>query len=228
MKKFEIIHETDRYIAINKPALYSVEISDRYPSVVEAFKPTTVFVVHRLDVETTGALIVAKTEQAQSELRDLWQGRAVKKTYLALVLGETPPTGEIELSIERDNKNDRQKVVLLPSDRSRAAITMYTRLAVGEWQGEKVSLVECHPVTGRTHQIRVHLQSANHPILGDKIYGNKRSDNLSKELGINRQMLHAFSLVLPHEPPLVAKVPLDFNSTLTKLGIDLDKTNKTG
>lgn len=234
MEKFEIIHETDRFIAINKPAFYSVEISNNYPSVVEAFKPTIVFVVHRLDVETSGALIVAKTEQAQSELRDLWQGRAVKKTYLALVVGEMPKEGSIELGIERDNRNDRQKVALLATDRSRAAITTYRRLAVGSStplrvgeQGEKVSLVQCSPITGRTHQIRVHLQSAGYPMLGDKLYGNKHSDSMSKELGISRQMLHAQKLELPGQQPLIATIPDDFKSVLTQLGIDLDKANNS-
>ena len=220
----EILSATADYTVINKPAGFSVELSDRFPSVIGYLKEQNqpAFVVHRLDVETSGLVIVAKGASSAEELRQLWQGRVVKKTYLAVVAGETPEKGEIELAIERDNRKDRQRAVILFSDKSRVAITLYKRLVVGssttsrlkEWGSEKVSLVECHPVTGRTHQIRVHLQSLKHPILGDKLYSNKASEQLTKDLTINRQLLHAWKLELPGTAEFIAPLPEDFRTVL--------------
>ncbi|MEK9167425.1 MAG: RluA family pseudouridine synthase [Patescibacteria group bacterium] len=202
-----LIKETNDYFVINKPAGWSVEPHSNYPSVTDwldenysikskNLESDRFGIVHRLDVETSGVLIWAKNKLAQEDLQKAWQGRVIKKTYVALVAGEVPAEGSIELAIERDNQRDRQRAVLLPSLKARPAITNYKRLAVGEWEGEKLSLVQCQPVTGRTHQIRVHLQSIGHPIIGDKIYGSKLCDRLAQLLGINRQFLHAFSIEL--------------------------------
>ena len=226
-----LISETSDYYVINKPAGYSVEPHPNYPSITdwldEKYSIKTINrdadrfgIVHRLDVETSGVLIWAKNILAQEDLQKIWQGRAVKKTYLSLVVGETSPEGSVELAIERDNRNDRQRVVLLPSLKARPAITNYKRLAVGEWEGEKVSLVECHPVTGRTHQIRVHLLSTGHPIIGDGIYGSKFSDKLSDSLGLHRQFLHAWKIELD-DSQFVAPLPEDLEKVLQKLQINL-------
>lgn len=207
MENPNIIAENSDYYVIYKPAGYSVEPHQNYPSITDwlderyglkhIMSAADRFgIVHRLDVETSGVLIWAKTPSAQQDLQKLWQGRSVKKTYLVLVVGGSSTEGSVELNIERDNRNDRQRVALLPSVKSRPAITSYTRLAVGEWQGQKVSLLECHPITGRTHQIRVHLQSIGNPIIGDKIYGTKESDRLAEALGLHRQFLHASSIEL--------------------------------
>lgn len=227
----KIITETADYWVINKPAGYSVEEQNNLSSLFEWLHANYTFksimrdlerggVVHRLDVETSGVVIWAKTAQAQQELKTLWQGRQVKKTYVALVIGKTEPSGSIELSIERDNRNDRQKVALLPSERSRPAITTYTLQAVGEWEGKKLSLLEVHPITGRTHQIRVHLKAIGHPIIGDKIYGEKATDELAHSLGLNRQFLHAWRLELPHSHLYQAALPMDLENVLEKIKID--------
>lgn len=226
-----IISETCDYYVINKPAGYSVEPHSRYPSITDwlddqyhiksiASGADRFGIVHRLDVETSGVLVWAKNELAQKDIQKTWQGRAVKKTYLALVTGEIQPEGSIELAIERDNRNDRQRVVLLPSLKARPAITNYTRLAVGEWEKEKVSLVECHPVTGRTHQIRVHLQSIGHPIIGDRVYGSKLSDKISDSLDLHRQFLHAWKIELD-DTQYVAPLPEDLVRVLQSLKINL-------
>lgn len=225
-----IIQETSDYFVINKPAGYSVEPHPNYPSIsdwldslyrIYAMKDMDRFgIVHRLDVETSGVLIWAKNKLAQEDLRKTWQGRVVKKTYLALVVGETAAEGSVELSIERDNRRDKMRVTLLPSAKARPAITNYQRLAVGEWEGEKVSLVECNPVTGRTHQIRVHLQSTGHPIVGDKLYGSKLSDALADSLGLARQFLQAWQLKLDgniYQAPL----PEDLSQLLNQLNIKI-------
>lgn len=238
MVKPTLIAETVDYFVINKPAGYSVEPHDRYPSITDwlrehyGFKPimneaNRWGIVHRLDVETSGVLIWAKTELAQIELQKLWQGRQVKKTYLALVAGETLAEGDIEVSLERDNRNDKQRVALLPSAKARPAITEYTRLAVGdsakiENPNSKiynlVSLLECHPITGRTHQIRVHLNYLGHPIIGDKLYGNKLSDRIAAELKLDRHWLHAASIILDGRE-FTALLPADLKSTLKLCGI---------
>src|SRR3989344_7078784 len=226
-----LISETSDYYVINKPAGYSVEPHLNYPSITDWLDEHNSIktnnrdadrfgIVHRLDVETSGVLIWAKNILAQEDLQKIWQGRAVKKIYLSLVVGETSSEGSVELAIERDNRNDRQRVVLLPSLKARPAITNYKRLAVGEWEGEKVSLVECHPVTGRTHQIRVHLLSTGHPIIGDGIYGSKFSDKLSDSLGLHRQFLHAWKIELD-DSQFVAPLPEDLEKVLQKLQINL-------
>lgn len=225
-----LITENADYYVINKPAGYSVEPHPNYPSIsdwldslyrIHTIKDMDRFgIVHRLDVETSGVLIWAKNKLAQEDLQKTWQGRVVKKTYLALVVGETPEAGSIELSIERDNRHDKMRATLLPSAKARAAITNYRRLAVGEWEGEKVSLVECSPVTGRTHQIRVHLQSIGHLIVGDKLYGSKLSDKLAENLSLTRQFLHAWKIELDgnvYQAPL----PEDLSQVLNQLNMKI-------
>lgn len=226
MAEPNIITQTTDYLVINKPAGFSVEQAPSAPSLYDWLDQNDGFkdiihhlerggVVHRLDVETSGVVIWAKTSDAQAQLKTLWQGRQVEKTYLALVVGECPKSGIIELPIERDNKNDRQKVALLPSSKARPAITNYQRLAVGEYGEKKLSLVEVHPITGRTHQIRVHLKATGHPIIGDKLYGEKATDELAASLKLERQFLHAWKIkLLNHE--YEAPLPADLASALEK------------
>ncbi len=164
-------------------------------------------------------ILWAKTASAQSRLREQWQGRAVKKTYLALVTGSTEPSGTIEYALERDNQNDRQRVALLPTAKSRPAITHYKSLAHGAIGERSVSLIELHPVTGRTHQIRVHCKAIGHPLVGDKLYGEKSSTEVARLAGLDRQFLHAASLELPDHHPFSTPLPPDLADCLEKCGI---------
>lgn len=226
-----ILAETEQYFVINKPAGMATEpsadgptlrdwlIDQDYIKVGEWGEDERYGVVHRLDTNTSGVVLWAKNAKAQMMLRALWQGRQVKKTYLALVAGITEPTGTIELSIERDNQNDRQRVALLPSPKSRPSITHYETLAtakVGEWN---VSFVKAQPVTGRTHQLRVHFKAIGHPIIGDKRYGEKASDELGKNLKLDRQFLHAFELCLPDKKCYRAPLPPELDQALRTVGI---------
>ncbi len=146
------------------------------------------------------------------------------------MVGDTPKEGSIELAIERDNRRDKMRVTLLPSAKARHAVTSYRRLAVGclrtkqvannDLQQLTVSLLECHQVTGRTHQIRVHLQSIGHPIVGDKIYGSKMSDLLAKSIGLDRQFLHAWRLELD-DSIYQSKLPDELKEILTQLNIGI-------
>lgn len=214
-----IISETLEYFVINKPANMAVEPPSREKTLLDwllknkkisqkLFAPDSRFgVVHRLDTDTSGVLIWAKNPSAQENLKQLWQGRVVKKTYLALVVGESPQNGTIELPLIRDNKNDKQAVAWLNDQRARSAITEYERLAVGRVGNTICSLVRVHPITGRTHQIRVHLKAIGHPIVGDELYGEKSTEAVAKALKLNRQFLHAAQLCLPNTDCYTAPLP---------------------
>src|ERR1700675_811667 len=137
-------------------------------------------IVHRLDKETSGCLVIAKTDEAHRGLSEQFEQRSVEKIYLALVAGRMRKNaGTIEESIGR-HPVDRQRMST-GSRRGRAAKTEYRVLS----SSDEMSLVECKLHSGRTHQVRVHLQHLRHPVLGDKIYGKKHVRTFQ------RQMLHA-------------------------------------
>mgnify|MGYP001101231844 CR=1 FL=1 len=143
-------------------------------------------IVHRLDKETSGCLVVAKTDQSHAGLSALFERRDIRKTYLALVAGRPrKPSGRIEIPIAR-HRIHRQKMAADESGRGRTATTEYRMVTTSG----RVSLIECHPLTGRTHQIRVHLKHLNCPVLGDPVYGRRES--------FSRQMLHAWKLEFLH------------------------------
>jgi 23S rRNA pseudouridine1911/1915/1917 synthase len=202
----DLIYDDENYFVVNKPAGMAVERPAKTTTLIEAltnqkiinptiWKPDERYgVVHRLDSDTSGVIILAKNQETQAKLKLLWQGRTVKKKYLALAAGSAELSGQIELSIERDNKNDRQVIAWLQSSKARPAITSYQKIGEGRIGENPVSLLEVHPITGRTHQIRVHLKAINHPIVGDRLYGDKRSIELAVAAGLNRQFLHAASL----------------------------------
>lgn len=229
----EIISETADYYIINKPAGFACEPPSNGPTVRDWLlehnkvdgniwdEDTRYGIVHRLDTDTSGVLIWAKTPSAQAKLRLLWQGRAVEKNYLALVAGEIGENGTVELPIMRDNKKDRQSVAFFPDQKARPAITSYERLAVGEIHHNLVSLVRAHPVTGRTHQIRVHMKAISHPVVGDKLYGEKSSDVIAQDLGLSRQFLHAQSIVFDGTR-YEASLPPELQTAINLCGIALE------
>jgi 23S rRNA pseudouridine1911/1915/1917 synthase len=141
-------------------------------------------VVHRLDRETSGVLAYAKTAVAQQTLKDQWRARETLKLYLALVEGRVqPPAGIIDAPLGHDPNDPRKRAVIEDGDRA------YTEYQVREEYGEEAALLEVQIQTGRTHQIRVHLEAIGHPVLGDTLYGHP------SEL-IGRQALHAWRLGL--------------------------------
>ncbi|HUD21202.1 MAG TPA: RluA family pseudouridine synthase [Candidatus Saccharimonadales bacterium] len=232
MNEPSIITETDDYFVINKPAGWGVEPPSHGDTILDwltANKKITKSdwpedsrygVVHRLDTDTSGVLLWAKNPAAQEKLKLLWQGRQVEKTYLALVIGECEKEGTVELALARDNKNDRQKVVWVGE--GRPAITTYKTIGTVTVGEKAVSLIEAHPITGRTHQIRVHMKAIEHPIIGDKLYGDKNTDRLAESLGIKRQMLHAWKLKLPDTAEYSAILPADFSAALKLLHFYLE------
>src|SRR3984893_11987819 len=144
-------------------------------------------IVHRLDKDTSGCLVIAKNDEAHRELSVQFADRTVEKIYLALVAGKLRKTaGVIEEKIGR-HPVDRQRMSVT-SRRGRTAKTEYRVLH----SSDEVSLIECRLHSGRTHQIRVHLHHLGHPVLGDKVYGARLAKNFL------RQMLHAWKLGFEH------------------------------
>jgi 23S rRNA pseudouridine1911/1915/1917 synthase len=155
-------------------------------------------IVHRLDKDTSGVLVVAKNDKAHAALTSVWNSDAVEKEYLALVYG-TPKkaSGSIEAPIGRDPR-DRKKMAVVPSGRS--AITLYK---IAETLPH-LSLIRCRLKTGRTHQIRVHLKHLGHPIVGDPLYSGAQWRGIPNKpmqkllAAFDRQALHAAKLTFPH------------------------------
>ena len=187
--------------------------------------------VHRLDKDTSGLLMVARTDAAHAGLARAMKNRTIEKEYLAIVYGKTPvQKGKVELGILRDPK-DRKRMTSSRTE-GRASITLYERLAESSGDRAGLSAVRCLLMTGRTHQIRVHLKAINLPIVGDSVYGSPRwkaiKDEPLAELcrDFPRQALHARRLALKHPVTgaameFVAPVPPDIASLLFAAGLGL-------
>jgi len=170
-------------------------------------------IVHRLDKNTSGLIIVAKTNEAHLKLTEMFKNKEIKKTYLAICKNKfKEKEGRVENKIGRDPK-DRKKMTVL-RDKGKVAITNYKVVDEVEF----FSLVEVDLETGRTHQIRVHMKYLNHSILGDEVYGkpSKKAD---------RQMLHAYKLKFEHpitgeKMEIIGELPEDFKEVMKNLGLE--------
>ena len=172
-------------------------------------------IVHRLDKDTSGVMVVAKTDVAQLALSRQLQQQRFSKEYLALVWGDPGATDAVvEAPLERD-ADDRRRMVVRAGGRD--ATTRFSRIASWGGAANRVSLLHVRPITGRTHQIRAHLAYAHVPIVGDPVYG-RRGDTS----GLGRQFLHAWrlSVRLPHagEQRFTAPLAGDLHEYLTALG----------
>jgi 23S rRNA pseudouridine1911/1915/1917 synthase len=157
------------------------------PSIVASDDLSRPGIVHRLDKDTSGLMVIAKNEHARKHLVSQFKTRTLTKAYLALVRGRLPNThGVIEAAIGRDPHN-RKRMALVPAGREASS-----RYAVRQYLGDH-TLLDITPTTGRTHQLRVHLSSIGHSIVGDRLYGPKRSGR-PPDLLIKRQFLHAYRL----------------------------------
>ena len=148
-------------------------------------------IVHRLDKDTSGLMVVAKTVAAQAALVDQLQGRSVGRHYLALVHGEVSRDGEVDAPIGRHPVRRTRMAVVEAGREARTRYTVRRRFA-------GMTLLECQLDTGRTHQIRVHMSSVGHPLVGDRVYGARRRSGHSETDAFPRQALHAFRLQLEH------------------------------
>ena len=206
----DIVFEDKNFIAINKPAgilVHQTEFSDlKEPTIVDDlikyfpeiknvgdfedgnklqnFRPG---IVHRLDKNTSGLMIAAKNQDFFNYLKNIFQNRKVKKTYLALVAGKAPKRGIINKAISL--KPSTTKRTVHKGKMQKEAITEYKLIKLFKFKDEYFSLLKVMPRTGRTHQIRLHLASIGYPIVGDDFYGLKNNP-----WNLKRQFLHAESL----------------------------------
>ncbi len=174
-------------------------------------------IVHRIDKETSGILLIAKTPVAFLELQRQFKERIIKKTYLAIAHGTVvPEAGEIRAPVGRLPWN-KERFGIVPGGKE--SVTRYTVSKVFTKDGEPFSFVELHPETGRTHQIRVHMKYINHPILGDYLYAGRKTSRNDRTWA-PRVMLHAWKLMCMHPITgapieIIATIPDDMNSIIT-------------
>jgi len=237
----QILYEDDEILAINKPAGLVVHsdgrteeptladwVLEKYPSIkgVGETIPLTNGgviekwgIVHRIDRDTSGVLLVAKTQEAFLNLKSQFQARTIKKSYRTIAQGTFKELdGTINRAIGR-SKSDFRRWSAEHGARGemREAITDYHVLGEGEISNKKLSYLEVNPQTGRTHQIRVHLKAVGHPILHDDLYAPKGPHLL----GFKRMALHAFSVVFKGqdgtEHRVEAPLPEDFKTALKEI-----------
>jgi len=235
-----ILFEDSEILVLNKPAGLVVHpaVGHRQGTLVNALlhrskdwagpadRPG---LVHRLDKDTSGVLIIAKTEAAMAKLGKAMKERLLEKEYLAVVYGHPPVhKGKIDLGILRDPR-DRKRMTTSKSE-GRASSTFYEILSESSGSLSGLSLLKCRLVTGRTHQIRVHLKALNLPIVGDTVYGSPRWKGLKNEAlkeackAFPRQALHAWRLGIRHPSTgaamsFTAPVPPDMVGLLSAAGI---------
>lgn len=234
--EFSIIYEDENLIVIDKPPGLVVHPSPGHPSgtlvngllhhcpdlkrIGDEIRPG---IVHRLDKDTSGILVVAKDAATHRHLSHQFKERIVKKEYIALVFGEmSANSGKIDLPIGRHPLERKKMSTASPKGREAETLWSINR----RFQG--FSLINVHLKTGRTHQIRVHFFAIRHPIVGDSIYSGKRPyKTMSNEIrmilkSVNRQMLHAYRITFhhPRSQQLVsfeAPVPLDMSELMNRL-----------
>lgn len=230
----KIVAETNDYLLINKPAGLIVHgakhikektlvdyLLSKYPKIAKVGDdPERPGIVHRLDKEASGLLLVAKTQVGFDFLKNLFKTRRIKKSYIALVHGNMPiDDGIINFPIKRSA--DGFKMAALPLTKKgeknidgRTAITEFTTIK----KFVNYTLLKLNIKTGRTHQIRVHLSAYGHPIAGDNLYGTKKTKEKNKKLGLNRIFLVAHQLSFidsnSQEKNFLLALPRELNNLL--------------
>lgn len=238
MRGIYIIFEDEDVVVINKPANiivhgdgktkeqtlvdYLVNDLEIDPSIGEPILLSSgevinrAGIVHRLDKDTTGALIIAKNTNSFNFLKAQFKRKEIKKTYLAFTKGAPKDSrGIINKSIGRSSSDIRKWATIRTRGELREAVTRYRVLrSERDW-----GFLVLWPETGRTHQIRVHLSSIGHPVLADTLYGEKKNP-----LGFDRQALHSFKIVFKSLSSglveVVAPLPKDFDTALKDIGFD--------
>ena len=229
----EIVFEDDHLLIVDKPAGLVVHpaagnldgtlvnallnhCAGRLSGIGGVVRPG---IVHRIDKDTSGLLVVAKTDPAHEGLSAQFANHSIDRRYMAIVAGRPQSTGTIDAPLAR-SPHDRKKIAIQP--RGKRAVTHYTLLE----PLRHGALIECRLETGRTHQIRVHMASIGHPLIGDPVYGRNRPEHrdVLRELYFKRQALHAAHLGFIHPVTSAAmafesKLPHDIQSLLTALRV---------
>jgi 23S rRNA pseudouridine1911/1915/1917 synthase len=228
--KVEIIYQDDDILVINKPASVSVTKDRTGATQLKDLLSAQLRLVHRLDKDTSGVMLLAKNVEAQTKFTTYFEKRQVKKTYLAIVAGFVPaPQGTIDAPLTRDPKNTT--LMCIAKKKGKESATNWRLLA----DFGRFALLAVEPLTGRTHQIRVHLPSIRLPLAIDPLYGSSQPILLSEfkseyRLGkfqvekplIERLTLHAYQLVIPegteNRPDcFIAKLDKKFTACLKML-----------
>ena len=227
IEDLEIVYQDTDLVIVNKPVGCAAHPSPGWsgPTVVGALIAAGIpltssgpaerqGIVQRLDVGTSGLMMVAKSESAYLRLKDMFRNREIKKIYHALAQGHIEPSiGTIDAPIDRHPKEDYKMAVVLDG---KPSVTHYE---VIEYY-RSVSLLKVELETGRTHQIRVHMSAIRHPLVGDLTYG--ADPNLAKEIGVARPWLHAYALEFTHPTSglpisVSADYPRDLTDSLSRL-----------
>jgi len=224
-----ILYEDDELLAVNKPPGMAVHPARGTPSgtllnaicgyLGEGCRPT---LVHRIDRDTSGAILAAKTVVAHRRLKEQMDGGGLKRAYWALVWGQPKPRrGRIEAPIERV-RGDKTRMEV--RDGGKLAATRYRVIGSGNWEGEAISLVEAMLETGRTHQVRVHFEWIGCPLLGEQVYRGKRGQATPGEAQLTGQALHSRRLGFTHPATgeamsIEADPPAEFAAILDALSL---------
>jgi 23S rRNA pseudouridine955/2504/2580 synthase len=218
-----VLYEDKRLLVVDKPAGVAVHggsgISHGVIELLRAARPDLrdLSLAHRLDRETSGCLVIAKKRSALRALHEKFRQGVVEKNYLALVVGDWQ-LGEqlVDKPLLVTHRKGGERHVIVSADGKPAQ----TRVRLSR-RYEAYSLVQCSPLTGRTHQIRVHLQDAGFPIAGDERYGDEDANRRLKALGLPRLFLHAQSIAFPdehgNEHHFTAPLPDNLDGFLSRL-----------
>lgn len=223
---FNVLHEDPSVLVVDKPAGVVVHpgsgqtrgtlvagLINRYPDIVGVGTEDRWGLVHRLDKDTSGTIVVARTQPAYETLVSQLRKREITRTYSTLVEGQmTAPTGTIEAPIGRDPQRPTRRAVIPTGKHARTHYEVVETFAESD-----ASLVRVRLETGRTHQIRVHMAAIGHPVAGDRTYGASRRD-----LGVPRTFLHASAVGLTHPETgesfeVSAPMPKDLSDVLDRL-----------
>lgn len=223
----EIVYEDEDILAINKPAgmlsqkakkedisaneyilQYLLESGTITLESLHTFKPS---VCNRLDRNTSGILVAGKSLKGLQKMSEAFRERSTKKYYLALTAGHITKPARMEGYLKKDEQTNQVTVISKPSKDAKPIITEYRPLEIAG----HVTLLEVHLITGRSHQIRAHLASIGHPVIGDTKYGNPRLNReFAKNAGVTHQLLHAHRLFLENGTKIQADIPSEFQRAL--------------
>lgn len=230
----EIVYEDEHFLALNKqkdliihPARGQwtgtlvnglVHYGSKWSTTGGSWRPG---ILHRLDRNTTGIMLVAKSDEAHWRIARQFENRTIQKTYLAVIHGSLPLLGDvIDMPIGKDRYVREKQAVRKVENGGRPAVTIYEVKESLKWKDEAFSLVRLSPKTGRTHQLRVHMSAIGCPIVGDTIYGGRVFED--EGFRFDRQALHAYEITFVHPGTLQtmtlsAPLPADINGLLTRL-----------